>query len=303
MPKKTVPLSSAPLRIAIVGAGQIGSAYAFQLAGKGNHRVTVVARPGSPRLAQLQRDGAIVHVDGRRAGVQVLDALDEHTPYDLIIVTVLEHQVGPVLPALQRSRAQCVQFMFNSFNPERLQQVVGAERCSFGMQFLQATLNADGRLKTVISQGQKTIMGRKDWAEVFSAAGLPATAEPNMTLWLRCHAPLCVAFESVCAAGERHDGGATWKEAAVLADGLRACAALIKAMGFPLYPRSKTILYALPRPAVAAMLWGVSRISSFRKLLASGKNECFALAGTMADAAAKIGRSDLAAKIGAMKPA
>jgi 2-dehydropantoate 2-reductase len=41
------PRSASPLHIAIVGAGRIGSAFAFQLARTGNHDVTVVARPGS----------------------------------------------------------------------------------------------------------------------------------------------------------------------------------------------------------------------------------------------------------------
>ena len=38
---------------------------------------------------------------------------------------------------------------------------------------------------------------------MFNAAGLPATLEPDMPLWLRCHTPMCVAFESVAVACER----------------------------------------------------------------------------------------------------
>jgi ketopantoate reductase len=38
-------ISPKPLRIAIVGAGQIGSAFAFQLARVGCHDISVVARP------------------------------------------------------------------------------------------------------------------------------------------------------------------------------------------------------------------------------------------------------------------
>ena len=54
-------LSPTPkLRIAILGVGGIGSAFAFQLAGLGGHDVTVVARPDSPRLQQLKRDQGIV---------------------------------------------------------------------------------------------------------------------------------------------------------------------------------------------------------------------------------------------------
>ena len=42
--------------------------------------------------------------------------------YNLVIVTLLAHQTDAVLPALQRSAAKCIQLMFNTFDPERLQR-------------------------------------------------------------------------------------------------------------------------------------------------------------------------------------
>jgi 2-dehydropantoate 2-reductase len=57
--------------------------------------------------------------------------------------------------------------------------------------------------------------------DIFNAAGLPAVLEPNMPLWLRCHVPLCVAFESVSVAGVKRGGGASWGEALILAKGVR----------------------------------------------------------------------------------
>ena len=86
MSTATPPAS--PLRIAVLGVGNIGSTFAFQLARVGGHDVTVVARPGSRRLEQLRRDGAIVDVQGVRASVHVTDALDEQTPFDLVVVMV-----------------------------------------------------------------------------------------------------------------------------------------------------------------------------------------------------------------------
>jgi 2-dehydropantoate 2-reductase len=137
--------SPSPLRIAVLGVGKIGSAFAFQLARTGNHDVTVVARPGSARLQQLRRDNGIVNVKDERASVRATDTLDEQTPYDLVIVTLLAYQVDAVLPTLQRSRAKCIQFMFVTFELERLQDAVGVERCSFGMPGLQAIFDEDGK--------------------------------------------------------------------------------------------------------------------------------------------------------------
>ena len=291
------------INIAIVGAGNIGSAFAFQLAANGGHRVTVIARPGSARLQQLQRDGAIVKDSGERAVVTVSDRLDATVPYDLVIVTVPVHQVDVLIPALRDSAAATVLFMFNQFDPQRLRDQVGAARCDFGMPFVQASLDADGRLHAVIGAGgQKTKLGRQHWVDLFNAAGLPAMIEPGMLLWLRCHAPMCVAFESISVAGMRRGGGASWREAAVIAAGMQACFALIRDGGQPLYPAGKARLAASPYWVPAAMLWTVSRIPSFRRLLAQGVNECRALADIMTAAAQQSATKPGAAKIAAMKP-
>ena len=298
-----MPTPSLPLRIAILGAGKIGSAFAFQLVRAGGHEVTVIARPGSIRLEQLERDQAIVDVRGERAGVRVSGILDEAAPYDLVIVTLLAHQTEALLPVLQRSAARCIQFMFNTFQPERLEAAVGPERCAFGMPFVQATLDGDGRLKlTIGAAGQKTLISRQIWVDVFNAAGLPSTLETQMPLWLRCHVPFCVAFESVAVAGERRGGGASWGEALVLSRGVHASYTLIRSLGYEVYPRAKRRIDSSPVWVMAAMLWFMSRIRSFRELLATGKAECAALVDAMASAAPVGGAPTVVARIEAMKP-
>jgi len=168
---------------------------------------------------------------------------------------------------------------------------------------VQATLDADGRLKATIGAGgQKTLMSRQRWVDVFNAAGLPAALEPEMPLWLRCHVPLCVAFESVSVAGERRGGGASWGEALVLARGVHASFALIRSLGYDVYPRTKQRVDGSPAWVLATMLWFMSRIRSFRELLASGSAECGALVDAMLSAA-PLGRSPVAVSdIEAMKP-
>jgi 2-dehydropantoate 2-reductase len=235
--------------------------------------------------------------------VTVTDTLDEQTPYDLVIVTLLAFQVDAVLPALQRSAAKCIQFMFVTFDPERLRDAVGVERCSFGMPFVQANFDNDGRLKATIGAGgQKTIMGQQRWVDLFSAAGLPAALEPDMPLWLRCHVPLCVAFESVSVAGERRGGGASWGEAIVIARGVRESFALIRGLGYRVYPRAKASIDGAPPWMVASALWLMSRVRPFRELLATGKNECRALVDAMAQAAHEAKSPVSVARIQAMKP-
>ncbi len=297
-------VSSAPsLRIAVVGMGGIGSALAFQLARTGHHDVTAIARPGSLRLEQLKRNNGIVDSNGGQADVRVTDALDEQTPYDLVIVTLLAHQVDAVLPALQRSAAKCVLFMFNNFDPERLRDAMSSGRCAFGMPFIQAFLSGDGKLTTRIGAGgQKSKLSQQAWVEMFIAAGLPAVLEPNMLLWLRCHAPLCIAFESVSVAGVRRGGGASWGESMSIARGVQESFALIKGLGFRVYPSGKVLLNASPAWVIAVMLWFLSRIRSFRELLATGAGECRALVDVLVAAAPQANRSVLVTRIKAMKP-
>jgi len=193
--------------------------------------------------------------------------------------------------------------MFNDFHPERLQEAVGVERCSFGMPFVQATLDGDGKLKAAIgAAGQKTLMSQERWVEVFNAAGLPAAIERDMPLWLRCHVPLCVAFESVSVAGVQRGGGASWGEALVLARGIHASFKLIKGLGHPVYPTTKKLIDRSPASVVAAMLWSMSRVRSFRELLATGKAECIALVDAMVAAAPLANGPVAVSDIQAMKP-
>ncbi len=291
-------------KIAVIGAGGVGSLFAYQLARAG-HDVTVIARPGSVRLQQLQRDGAILRDSGERAPVNVASELDEQAAFDLVLVTTLAHQVDAFLPALERSKAKCVQFMFNNFDPERLRDALGADRCSFGLPFVMASLDEHGKLIAKIGAGQKTLHGDQRWAELFVAAGIPSAYEKEMMLWLRCHAPLCVAFESIAVAGQRRGGGASWTEAMTVARGLQSGFAVLTTLGYRIYPSAKSFLAHAPVLFVAAMLWSMSRITSFRELLATGANECRALIDALLLAAegSKTPLPTAIAALHAMKPA
>ena len=295
--------TATPLSIAIVGAGKIGSTFAYKLATAG-HDVTAIARSGSKRLAQLQRDGGIVLNTGENVQVNVADKLDEQFAYDLVIVTVLAHQIEPLLPVLQRSRTQAVHCMFVTFEPALLKKAVGPGRCSFGMPFVQALLDDAGRLKPTISKSQKTLHGDQRWVDLFNGAGLPSALEPNMPLWLRCHAPLTVAFESISVQAQRRGGGATWAEAKVVARGLKGGFAIAKGLESRLYPRSKAILSSLPTPMLTFLLWTMSRIKAFRELLATGLDESRALADRIAAAgsSAKPSYARAVKAVLAMKP-
>ncbi len=65
-----------PQKIAVVGMGGMGSAFAFQLARVGHHDVTAIARMGSRRFDQLRNDGGVTKTDGEHAAMHVPDYFD-----------------------------------------------------------------------------------------------------------------------------------------------------------------------------------------------------------------------------------
>lgn len=164
-------------------------------------------------------------------------------------------------------------------------------------------LDGNGRLQASIGVGgQKTLLSEQRWVDLFDAAGLPARLENDMPLWLRCHVPLCVAFESVSVADERRGDGASWEEAVVLARGDYAGVGLIRSLGYEIHPNGKKRIYALPVGALAAMLWVLSRIRQFREVLATGTVECQALVDDMIEAAPRAMQPVKLSYIQAMRP-
>jgi 2-dehydropantoate 2-reductase len=232
------------------------------------------------RLAQLQRDHGIVLTTGERAGTTVADRLDEQAPFDLVIVTVLAHQVGALLPALERSQARCVHFMFVTPEADRLRSAVGPGRATFGMAAVLATLDGDGKLGLAIPK-TRAMQGDQRWVDLFEAAGMPSRLEGDMGRWLRSQTPLTIAMESVAVAGMRHKRGATWAEARAGANGLRAGFSILRDLGEIPYPGSKNQISRAPRLLLTLILWGVSR-SRYRETVGNSSEECRGLIGLLA---------------------
>ncbi len=87
---------------------------------------------------------------------------------------------------------------------------------------------------------------------------------------LRCHAPLCVAFESLSIAGERRGSGASWGRALTLGRGLRASFVLIQELGLEVDPKTKRSIQRRPTWAVAAMLWSPVYTAAVRGMVPPG---------------------------------
>ena len=208
-----------PMKIAIVGAGRIGSAFAFRLSRAG-HDLAVVAR--GARLEALRQAGAIVSISGEQAPVQVLAALDVSTPYDLVLVTVLSHQVDSLMPVLRGSAGKTVMFMFNTFETiDHWREVIGAERFAFGFPNMVSFL-VDGKLRSVVDgPGMVTTLTSASWAALFKQAGFPTEVELDMNSFLRSHVAFAVPAMVAGILTWQSDTELTWAEASRLTGALK----------------------------------------------------------------------------------
>jgi 2-dehydropantoate 2-reductase len=270
-------LMNSTQRIAIVGAGAIGTAFSYQLAQAG-HDVTVVAR--AARLLQLHHDAGVVLADGRRAKVHVAEALDVDDAFDLVLVTVLAPQVHALLPTLERCAARRVMFMFNTFDPlTPLRDAVGDARFCFGFPGGVFSLLRDGRIEHTVRAG--TTVTHAEHAALFTATGIPTTTTTDMHAWLRTHAALVVPLMAVGWRVATTGRGVSLSEAVVAARAWRAGFALVQQLGHRLEPAGLAVVSALPIVVSAVFLWAFSRTQPGRELGLLGPHEAQMLVAQM----------------------
>ncbi len=270
-------------RIAIVGAGRIGSAFGFRLARAG-HNVIMIAR--GARLEALRREGAIVAVDGERATVKVAEALDVSARYDLVLVTVLAEQVEPLLPALKRSEARVILFMFNTFRrTEPWRDAIGHTRFSVGFPAMTAFF-VEGKLKSVVdAPGMVTTLSNPDWAKLLKAAGLPTEVEYDMDSYLRTHVALVVPLMVAAVWTRQRPGELSWQEAKRLSAAWQEGLRVVRGLGHTLKPRLASLLAALPAWLLTTLLWMFGRTAAVKDLGEFGPHEARSLIDAMAAAA------------------
>ena len=271
------------MKIILIGAGRIGSAVAFCLA-KAGHDITVVAR--GARFETLSRDGAIVTVDGQRMPVNVVSTFDPATPYELAIVTVPEHQVAPLLPALAASRANTILLMFNTFQgTEPYRTIVGAERFAFGFPNMSAYLVGQRLRFRVDGPGMVTTMSSPVLAKLFRQAAMPSNVEDDMDAFLRSHVALVVPLFLAALLTWRRATQLTWSEARQLDAAWTEGFHLVRSLGHTPKPRLLATLLRMPSFARMGLLWLMSRSRPVKDLGEFGPTETRTLIDQMTAAA------------------
>jgi len=283
------------MKVCVVGAGAVGTAFALHLASAA-HDVTLVAR--GKRLEQLKSDGGAIRARSPPSGrggdapcvVAVAAALDPSTAWDLVLVTVLAHQLdGPLLAALRACpESSTIMFMFNTFRPiAEYRDAVGASRFAFGFPGVLANVEPDGTLiHKFMSAGQRTIVTHEKWRAVFAQARIPTDVERDMQSWLRTHAVFVVALLGVLVPAARRGAGVPWADAsratALMNEGLL----LVAKLGSRPTPTYVAMLHRAPSAVPTFLFWLLSRIPSVRRSGALvGTRELIALADAVLAAA------------------
>jgi len=273
------------MKIILIGAGRVGSAIAFQLA-LGGHEVAVVAR--GARLETLQRDQAIVTVDGRRTPIVAMAGIETKIAYDLAIVTVPEHQIDPLLPELVASSARQVLLMFNTFEGVgRYRDRIGAARFAFGFPTMTAFLVDDRLRHRVTGPGLVCTLSDAALVELFRAAGMPAEFEADMDAFLRSHVAMAVPLLAAGLLTWHRDTELSWSEARRVAAAWAEGFGLVRALGHPLKPGIVAALARLPGFLLTALAWGFGRSTDAKNVGEFGPVEVRWLIDAMARAASK----------------
>lgn len=271
------------MHILIIGAGRIGSTFAFHLSRAG-HRVTVLAR--GARRQTLLRDQAIITTDAEAAPVEVLEHFDATMPYDLVLVTMLARQADEWLPRLAASSARVVLPLFNTFDgTARWRHALGPERFAFGFPSMVAFL-VDGKLRAKVKgAGLGTTVTDARWARVFQQAGLPAHVEADMDSFLRSHVALFVPLMVSALWTWRRKAPLRWTEAAQLSQAWAEGFGVVQGMGHTLRPRSVAFLARRSRPLRTLLMWMFARSAGVTDLGEFGPTEARQLIDAMTAAA------------------
>ena len=189
------------MRIAVIGAGVLGSLYAERLAAAGQ-AITLVAR--GDRLTQLQQGPILIlneDNDARAAAtVEVVANLSPDATDDLALVVVRADQIDALLPDLQANRGvKTFLFLHNrAAGYAALSQAVGPERLLLGFPGAGGWLDGATVRYRLIPE-QPTTIGELDGslsprlrqiAKVLEQAGFTVALTRHMDDWLKTHAML-----------------------------------------------------------------------------------------------------------------
>jgi ketopantoate reductase len=195
------------MKILVLGAGVIGTTYAWQLSDAG-HDVSLLVRKS--KKEQMERNG--IHIRYRDERLKksepvevtyqpvVVDQFHAQDAYDLIIVSVRAHQLDEILPELAAGsgKADILFFGNNWWGEERIRKFLSPEKCIFGFSRLVGGWRTENQIECIFFDNPElvTMLGERDGQmtprlqnlrDVFEKANLKPMLSPDILGWLSIH--------------------------------------------------------------------------------------------------------------------
>ncbi|MGW4248924.1 ketopantoate reductase family protein [Nocardia sp. NPDC004722] len=266
-------MTSTTLRIAVLGAGSIGSLFAAKLADVG-HDVTLIVR-NEARRAFLSEQGLVTRsrLTGRTAIARVGLEPTLRESYDLVIVAVQRPHIDALIPTLARNGSRAIMLMFNcASGADQWAEQIGAERLLWGFPAVLADLRDQVLEYAIVPAAlrfmQITTIGTIDGRttpeleaarDAFDGAGIPTVVDPDIDAWLKTHAAYMAPIMAMgyVPAPRRFGSRLRWADARALAAAIRAGFAAVRGNDVRLTPANMRFLDRLPAPLLTALLWTV----------------------------------------------
>lgn len=259
------PRSSPVGRIAVVGAGVLGTVYGAKLALAG-HDVTMIERSPA-RLEQIRSRGLEIETlkgtERQTVRVGVMDSLDLESPFELAIVIARKTHLPGILEMLSKTAIPTVLIMAsNAEGPDEIVRWLGS-RAVVGFP------GAGGRLVNGVVQFsvppklmQPTMLGEVDGRRsdrvlalkgLLESGGFHATVSEEMDAWLKSHeAFVATTGNATYVAGSGSALGADGELLELNIRAIREIYAAMDAAGIPILPRWFRLWQRLPLPIIRA---------------------------------------------------
>jgi hypothetical protein len=195
------------MKILVLGAGVIGTTYAWQFSNAG-HDVSILVRKS--KREQIEKEGIHIRYKDERKKKSdpmevtyhpvVVDKFHAQDNYDLIIVSVRAHQLEELLPSLAdgSGKADILFFGNNWWGEEKIRRFLPAEKYLFGFSRLVGGWRAEDRIECIFFDNPElvTMLGERDGQltprlqnlqDVFKKANLRPVISQDILGWLSIH--------------------------------------------------------------------------------------------------------------------
>lgn len=274
-------------RIAIIGAGAMGSTIAYLFA-RARLDVTMIVR-NPIRRRDISDEGvwATNRLDPLRRStkyrVKVVPELV--SGFDIVFVIVQSQQMKALVPVLTEHAARTIVLMFNcASGADQWNEQLGESKILWVFPSMLADFKRSARkveylvvprpfefaqITTIGSGAEGASSTIEEIRELFTKAGVSTAVTHDIDSWLKTHAAM---MAPIMAAGYRQPGtvsAMSWETSVIVASAIKQSLTAVDRGGSRISPRNVRLLKVLPVRVLATALCFVFSVPTARRSLGS----------------------------------